>query len=176
MRVITPVLTEEGHPAKTTPVQEQSAAAGADACQLPGCTIAIAMYAPANLIGYEVSLYDVKPLRRGGVLLVFRSAEIHTNEHLTHSRQPINPLFQFAKENRWVRILHLERGTQDHNSAILAANSRDALESLTRRVESDPSGCQLRPDARCSWIPAGIAAIPESWSGDDGQGQWKPAF
>jgi hypothetical protein len=176
VRVITPVLASGGYVVKTTPMQEQGADASASTRPSPGGTTVIAVSANTNLMGYEISLYRVKPRRGGGVRVVFDSAEIHKKEQLTRSRRPIEPLFQFAKSARCVRILHLSRGTHDHNAAILGADSRETLEVLTRQVESDPAECRLGQDALCSWIPPGIAAIPESWKSAAGHGQWEPVF
>lgn len=176
VRVITPIVSEGGYVVKTTPLEEQTTDGEASERRFPSATNAIVMSATTNLIGYEVSLYSVRPRRGGGVRVVFDSAEIHKKEQLTRSRRPIEPLFQFARSVRCVRILHLSRGTHDHNAAILAADRRERLEVLTRQVESDPAECRLGQDALCSWIPPGIAAIPESWKNIAGHGQWEPAF
>jgi hypothetical protein len=176
VRVITPVVAGGGYVVKTRPIEEQTGGTTADERRSPGGSNAIVISATTNLIGYEVSFYNVKPRRGGGVRVVFDSAEVHKKEQWAHSRQPIEPLFHFVKDARYVRILHLSRGTHDHDAAILAASRHEALETLTRRVESDPAGCQSSRDALCSWIPSGIAAIPESWRSAGGQGQWQPAF
>jgi hypothetical protein len=176
VRVITPVVPGGGYVVKTTPVEDQTSDAKASERRSPSATNAIVISATSNLIGYEVSFYDVKPRRGGGVHVVFDSAEVHKKDQWSRSRQPIDPLFHFVSDARYVRILHLSRGTHDHDAAILAASRHEALETLTRRVESDPAGCQSSRDALCSWIPSGIAAIPESWRSAGGQGQWQPAF
>ncbi len=176
VRVITPVVAGGGYLVKTTPISEQAADGGADDRRSLGATTATIVSTATNLIGYEVSFYKVKPRREGGVRVVFHSAEVHKKELVTRSRQPIEPVFQFTQAARCVRILHLSRGTHDHNAAILAANSLSALEVATREVESKPDACQQGPEVLCSWVPPGIAVIPESWRGADSQGQWEPAF
>ncbi len=176
VRVITPVVPGGGYLVKTTPISEQAAGGRVSEIRSPSAANAIVVSANSNLIGYEVSFYKVKPRREGGVRVVFDSAEVHKKEVVTRSLQPIDPIFQFTKAARCMRILHLSRGTYDHKAAILAANSLSALEALTRKVESEPAACQQGPQVLCSWIPPGIAVIPESWRGSDGQGQWEAAF
>ena len=176
VRVITPVVAGGGYLVKTTPILGQTTDGEASERRSPSATNAIVVSANSNLIGYGVSLYKVKPRREGGVRVVFDSAEMHEKELVKRSRKPIDLPFQFTKTARCVRILHLSRGTHDHNAAILAANSLSALEGLTREVESRPAACQAGTDASCSWIPPGIAVIPESWRASDRQGQWQPAF
>ena len=173
VRVITPVLSSGGYLIKTEPPRGQSADRGrADTDPSRATTGEITLSTGPNFIGYEVSLYGVKPRRGGGVSVIFDSAEIHKQGQVIRSRQPTLPLFRLPGQMRWVRILHLARGSHDYDSAILAATRRDTLEGLTRQVQSDPSVCKTAGDAFCSWIPHGIAAIPESRRDGQAQDQW----
>ena len=172
VRVITPMLASGGYLLKTEPAPAQSVDADASRAIEREITLSTGK----DFTGFEVSLYSVKPCRGGGVNVIFDSAEIHKPGQVTRSRQPILPLFRLPREMRWVRILHLARGGHDHDSAILAATGRDALEALTPQVQSDPSACKPAGDAFCSWIPLGIAAIAESRRDGQAKGQWVSAF
>jgi len=172
VRVVTPMLSSGGYLLKTEPARRQSP----DADASRGIRREVTLSTGTDFTGYEVSLYSVKPCRGGGVNVIFSSAEIHKQGQVTRSRLPIHPLFQFSRETRWVRILHLARGGHDYDSAILAATRRDTLEALTRQVQADPSACKSAGDAFCSWIPLGIAAIAESRREGQAKGQWVSAF
>ena len=108
--------------------------------------------------------------------VVFGSAEVHQQNRLTRSRQPLEPLSHLPKEARWVRILHLARGRHDYDAAILASDRRDTLDALTRKVESDASACRLGGDAFCYGLPPGVAAIPESRRGGETKREWTPVI
>lgn len=177
VRVVTPVLSSGGYLVKTESPARQSAGRGrVDADTSRPTAGEITLSAGADFIGYEVALYAVKPRRGGGVSVRFDSAEVHKQGQVTRSRQPIQPLFRLPGSTRWVRILHLARGSRDYDSAILAATRSDTLDGLTRQVQSDPSACKADGSVFCSWIPHGIAAIPESRRDGQAQGDWMSAF
>lgn len=159
------VVPGGGYVVKTTPLEEQTTDGESSERRSPSATNAIVVSATSNLIGYEVSLYSVKPRHGGRVRLAFVSAEVHKKDQWTSSRQPIYSLLHSIRAARCVRILHLSRGTHDHSAAILAANSSNALQALTLEVKSSPAACESGADFRCIWIPSGIAVIPESWRG-----------
>ena len=172
VRVITPVLSSGGYLVKTEPAPGQDV----DADASRAITGEITLSTGTGFTGYEVSLYSVKPRQGGGVYVIFNSAEIHKQGQVIRSRQPIQPLFQLPRETRWVRILHLARGSHDYDSALLATTRRDTLEALTRQVQSDPSACKAAGDAFCFRIPPGIAAIAESRRDGQAKGPWVSAF
>jgi hypothetical protein len=173
VRVVTPITKSGNYVVKTQPA-ETPGAGREHVIGNPSGNV-VPLKAAPGFLGYEVSFYAIKRGRRGGVRVVFKSAEIHEKGHVSHSRRPIAPLFQIPKQDRWVRILHLIRVAQvDHDSAILAATRRSYLDALTRRVRLDPSACKPGPQLFCSWIPRGIAAIPEVEKRSKGQKHWRP--
>jgi len=173
VRVVTPVLASGGYLVKTEPPQAAGAEGDHAGRGTPRDAVPEITLSAPGLIGYEVSFYRVSPRQGGGVRVAFDSAEVHRHESVLRSRRPIQPLFTLPSEARWVRILHLARGRQEYDSAILAAARRDTLESLTRQVEADPAACKSVPDGYCVWIPAGIAAIPEERRTG---GEWNAAY
>ena len=177
VRVVTPILRSGGYVVNASPAQ----AGGGDRARQDfslsqNSTLHTTLSTNADLIGYEVSFYSIKPWRGGGVQVIFHSAEINREGQRTLSRQPIAPLFQLPRQASWVRIVYLSRGSRDYDAAILAANRQDLLPSLTRQLQSDRSMCKIARDTFCAWIPAGIAVIPESRSGGEGKKEWVPVM
>jgi hypothetical protein len=101
----------------------------------------------------------------------FHSAEIHEENSTVATKRQITRMFDLPRRARWVRILHLVRvSASDHNAAILAANDIVALDTITSQVEADRGMCRPQRQAYCSWVPQGVAVIPEAKADD----QWKP--
>ncbi len=178
VRVVTPVLKSGGHLVKAGPLNGTTE--NGDRRQLsaraPG-TATIDLKTGKDFIGYEVSLYSVKARRSGGVRVAFRSAEINMAGEKMSRPHSVAPLFRSAQDGRFVRILHLAWGNHgDHDAAILVAGGRDSLKALTRKVESDPSACVSSLQTSCSWIPAGIAVIPERKESAGSNGRWVAAY
>ena len=142
----------------------------------PGAA-AIDLRAGRDFIGYEVSVYSVRSRRGGGVRILFRSAAINVGGKNKAHSHPVLPMFQLHGEDRFVRVLHLGRGSHgDHDAAILAASNRDSVDSLAKRVALDPSACVTMSDEYCSWVPAGVAVIPEHRTNAAGGNQWTGAY
>ena len=174
VRVVAPVVATGGYLVKTELTKAPDVDDGQADSSRPA-TSEVTLSAP-ELIGYEVSLYSVKPRREGGVAVVFQSEQVHRQGKVTTSHHPIEPLFRLPPDAGYVRILHLARVKQDYDSAVLAASRKDALETLTRRVEADPKACKTEQVVYCSWIPRGIAAIPEARNDAANGGEWQAAF
>ncbi len=178
VRVVTPVLKSGGYLVK--PSSFNGTAGNGDSRQLPDRTpgtATIDLKAGKDFVGYEVSVYSVKARRGGRVRLVFRSAVINMAGERISQPHPIAPLFRPMQDGRFVRILHLAWGNHgDHDAAILVASGRDSLEALTRKVEFSPSACASSLQASCSWIPVGIAVIPERKESAGGKGRWVAAY
>lgn len=179
VRVVTPI-TKSGKflvKAGTPPVAHEPSGSARSPQHAPG-TVVNNFKAGKNLIGYEVSFYSVKPRRGGGVRVTFRSARAIFGGKKVGQPHPDLPLFRLPRNDRFVRILHLARGSHgDHDSAILAASSREQLEVLTKNVEVHPSACSKSAESLCSWEPAGVAVIPEhKKKSRGGNRQWTPAY
>lgn len=176
VRVVTPILRSGGYLVKAQPVPAgKQSGTRLNVESSRNTTFNITLAAGPDFIGYEVSSYAVKRRRGGGVRVIFKSAEIHEKQEKHFSHHPIAPLFQLPQQAKWVRILHLIRVSQaDHDAAILAADRRDLLDALTQQVQSDPSNCKIASRTFCSWIPLGIAVIPESQRRVKGKRRWTP--
>ena len=75
-----------------------------------------------------------------------------------------------------MRLIFLARlSPSDHDMAVAAAASRDALDTLTRSVKANRAACADGPAGFCSWIPAGVAVIPELRHTGAGGQEWVPA-
>jgi hypothetical protein len=60
--------------------------------------------------------------------------------------------------------------------AIVAARKLDALDSLTRQVQTNPAGgCKIDQRASCVWIPDGIAVRAEVLKTVEGVEKWVDA-
>jgi hypothetical protein len=127
-----------------------------------------------DFLGYERSYYAVEPWRKG-VRVRFQNAERVIDGKSTPSAQPLVKLFESPPEIRHLRLIFLIRGSQaDHNMALVGAATLEALDPLTRQVQSDPtSACRSQRGEFCAWVPAGIAVRPEVRRG--GPDEWIPA-
>jgi hypothetical protein len=132
---------------------------GLSSAQSNGATVTISA---ANLIGYEVSHYSAEGGGDGKVHLTFVSAET-TKDGQTVS-DPVAPHLPFPlpKKTQFIRLIFLIRVSEsDHNMAIVAAGTRNALEAFTTQVRQNPRVCQVTAGIFCVWVPEGIAVRPE---------------
>ncbi len=115
-----------------------------------------------NLLGYEFAYYSVERDQGGKVHLKFTSAEITKDGQSLPDTAPPKLPFPFPAKPAFVRLVFLIRVSEsDHNMAILAADSRGALEDLTTQVRLNPLACQIRATGFCVWVPQSIAVRPE---------------
>jgi hypothetical protein len=108
--------------------------------------------------------------------VVLESVEVLREGKTETAKEPREALFRLPRAATHVRILHLTRASQmSYDAAILAAGTEEALEALTRQVQSSPGACQSGERSHCGWIPRGIAVIPESRRTlPDGSEVWTP--
>ncbi len=135
----------------------------------------VSLSAP-GFIGYEVAYYAVVP--RGGPRFTF--AEVTHDGQTAPQPRPLVRLFQLprgVRHVRHVRLIYLLRASAaDHDMAVAAATDMPDLEALTLRVMANPTdGCQSTPRAACTWIPAGIAVVPQVLQIRNGAEDWVPA-
>ena len=130
-----------------------------------------------EFLGYEVAHYDVKGQSGGRVRVEFRSAEITKEGKSQNQPQSIAPLFQVAQRANYLRLIYLIRISQaDHNMAVVAARTTDALDVMTRQMQTNPGdGCKVERRASCVWIPDGIAVRAEVLKTVDGVEKWVDA-
>ena len=161
LTVVTPILKSGGYVLKTP-----------DKPPINGFTLA-----GTDFVGYEVAHYDVKGQRGGRVRVEFNSAEVTKEGKTQPQPQSIAPLFQVARRANYLRLIYLIRISQaDHNMAVIAARKIDALNSLTRQVQTNPAdGCKVDQGASCVWIPEGIAVRAEVLKTVDGVEKWVDA-
>ena len=178
VRVVTPIIKSGGYL-----VARQASAAGSQSAKPaqsqdhPRAATVTTLKTGKDFTGYEVSFYSVKAERGGGVRVAFRSAAVYERGRKEEQRHPIVRFFQLPRSDRYVRILHLAVGNHgEHDAAILAAAGREVLDGLTNRVETDSSACVVNADSYCSWIPAGIAVIPERKGDTGGKRGWTAAY
>jgi hypothetical protein len=178
VRVVTPVTKSGGYLvlAKSLTGTVKSGEVLQVSRREPGAAT-IDLKAGKDFIGYEVSLYSVKSRRGGGLRILFRSAVINKVGKKTARPNAVLPMFRLSGNDRFVRILHLGRGSQgDHDAAILAAGNQDWLDSFANKVALDPSACVISADGYCWWVPAGVAVIPEHKKSAAGGSQWTAAY
>ena len=71
--------------------------------------------------------------------------------------------FALPLKAQHIRLIYLVRSSQsDHNMAITASKSLEALNGFTNRLKGSPDVCKLDGEVFCSWVPAGIAVRPEA--------------
>lgn len=159
LRVVTPILKSGGYRLKSI------------SQKVEGNNVTLT--AGDDFLGYEVAYYSITA--RHGVEFV--SAETTRNGHARPQPRPVAQLFQLPRGMRHVRLVYLVRVSQaDHDMAVVAATDMEALESLTRRVESYPTeACHGERGVFCAWIPVGIAVVPQFQKPVDGGVEWVPA-
>ncbi|HEX5412489.1 MAG TPA: hypothetical protein VFZ27_11595 [Terriglobia bacterium] len=176
VRVVTPVTKSRGYLIIATPAAAKSEKALHVSPQAPRAAT-VDLKTGKNFVGYEVALYSVKSQRGGGVRIVFRSAVINSSGKKTTPSRALFPMFKLPRDDKFVRILHLGSGSHgDHDAAILAASNPNLLDSLAREVALDHTACRIGSDPFCSWVPAGIAVIPEHRKSAVGKSQWTAAY
>ena len=177
VRVVTPVIKSDSHFVEGLPVLRSTGSGGSG--QAPGGTphaATITLKTGKDFVGYEVSLYAVKPRRAGGVQVVFRTAAIHQGGKKMVRSHPMVPLFLLPRNDAFIRVLHLAWGMHgNHEAAILAANRRGLLDEVTKQVQYHVDACRNTADTYCFWVPAGMAVVPERRDSAGTNGQWVPA-
>jgi len=164
LTAVTPILKSGGYVLKTT-----------DKTTISGNGFTLS--AGTDFVGYEVAHYEVIGQRGGRVRVEFNSAEVTKEGKTQPQPQSIAPLFQVARRANYLRLIYLIRISQaDHNMAVVAARKIDALDSLTRQVQTNPAdGCKVDQRASCTWIPEGIAVRAEVLKTVGGVEKWVDA-
>ncbi len=125
------------------------------------CGGTITMQAPPGF-GYNTYLFALDPRRGGGVRLRFLSATATVAGKSSPATQPRPRLFDFPARFRYLRVFYLVRSSAaDHDMAIIAAQTPQARDALTQAVRANPAQCRPAPDATCSYLPPGVAVVPE---------------
>lgn len=164
LTAVTPILKSGGYVLKT-PDKLTSGSNG------------FTLSAGTDFEGYEVAHYEVKAQSGGRVRVEFNSAEVTKEGKTLPQPQSIAPLFQMARRATYLRLIYLIRISQaDHNMAVVAARNIDALDAMTRQVQTNPAeGCKVDQRASCAWVPDGIAVRAEVLKTVDGIGKWVDA-
>lgn len=127
-----------------------------------------------DFVGYELAYYSVDRRTDGGVSIRVASVERFIGGQRAKARQPLARLFEFPRNERFVRLLFFTRVSEaDHDEGILAAASMQELVQATRYVLADPeANCRTDEGIFCSWIPRGIAAQAEKRTADGKNWVW----
>ena len=163
LTAVTPILKSGGYVLKTL--------------DKPTSRDGFTLSAGTDFVGYEVAHYEVKGQREGRVRVKFDSAEVTREGKTQPQPQSIAPLFQLARGPIYLRLIYLIRISQaDHNMAVVAARQIDALDALTRQIQTNPvDGCKVDRRASCAWISDGIAVRAEVLRTVDGVEKWVDA-
>ncbi len=163
LTAVTPILKSGGYVLKTP--------------DKPPSSNGFTLSAGTDFEGYEVAHYDVKGQRGGRVRVEFNSAEVTKEGKTQPQPQSIAPLFQVARRANYLRLIYLIRISQaDHNMAVVAARRIDALDAITRQIQTNPAdGCKVDRHASCVWIPDGIAVRAEVLKTVEGAEKWVDA-
>ena len=137
LTAVTPILKSGGYVLKTP--------------DKPTSSNGFTLSAGTDFVGYEVAHYDVKGQRGGRVRVEFNSAEVTKEGKTQRQQQSIAPLFQVAREAIYLRLIYLIRISQaDHNMAVVAARKIEALDALTRQIQTNPAeGCKVDRHSSC---------------------------
>lgn len=166
LRVVTP-LTKSGSYLVNHSREKTAPASGG---------LAMTLSADRDFIGYQTAYYSVQSRSWGGVRILFVSAEDTKKGITTSQPRPRLMLFRLPHRAKYVRLVYLARVSRaDHDMAIVAASSRDLLDSFTHTVQADPKTCANSERTFCSWVPAGIAIQPEVPIHVNGSVVWHPA-
>lgn len=138
---------------------------------------AITLSSDAELEGYEVDLYNVRPATAGGVRIEFTSSAVTKNGQTFVQPSPKVLLFQVPLSLRFVRLLYAVQGDRVNNSrhemALMAADEEAVLEANTTALQRDWRNCTTDEHKLCSWIPAGIAVLPEEHVTGEKDDSWR---
>lgn len=135
-------------------------AAGMQSVQRDGNTFLVSA---ANLAGYYVSVYAIERAPHGRVRLRFTSAETTRDGKTLPGSQPPALPFALPMTAQHIRLIYLVRKSQsDHNMAVVASKSVDALDAFTEQFLGHPDVCRTDREISCSWVPTGIAVRPET--------------
>jgi hypothetical protein len=148
--VTVPLLRSGGYQLKTT------------APAVTGNTISLS--ADKDLVGLEVDFYSFQSREGGGVRIEFVYGEVRKNGQTNSQSRPGTVLFQVPPNLKFLRLVYsvqTGRGELDHGMAFLAADEMSSLETSTRKLQINPNNCNNDEHTYCSWIPAGVAVVPE---------------
>jgi len=148
--VTIPLLRSGGYQLKTT------------APALTGNTISLS--ADKDLEGFEIDFYSFQPREGGGVRIEFVYGEVRKNDQTISQSRPGTVLFQVPPNLKFLRLVYsvqMARGESDHGMAFLAADEMSTLETSTRELQINPNSCNKDEHTYCSWIPPGVAVVPE---------------
>ncbi len=153
LRIVAPVLKKGA----TTPLETTSES-------LSGNHFQLTVRASKDLLGYETSIYDLRPAPGGGVIPVQVSSHLQPvagTAEMAHS--PTNYIPAESHARYFELVFQLRRGTADHDMVLLAASSRLELKEALERFTKDPdSVCRIRSaEAKCLLFPRFTAVNPE---------------
>ena len=142
--------------------------------QMNGNTMTLSV--GSDFLGYETAHYAVTARNGAGVRVEFNSAEVTKEGQTSPQPRPVAHLFRLPRGARFVRLIYLVRmSAADHDMAVAAAGDTYTLELLTKRLLAGPAeACRSEGRSFCSWIPQGIAVVPEVRRTVDGVWQWVP--
>jgi hypothetical protein len=124
-----------------------------------------------EFLGMETAFYLVQP----GVRFELKTVEATVDGRTERRSKPLLRLFETPAVARFARFVYLTRASRaDHDMAFLTAATREELEDLTRRVQSNP-GAACQSNAGCAWVPPGIAVLAQVRVTVDGADKWIPA-
>lgn len=158
LRVVTPLLRSGGFRLRA-PVAAES-----------GKTVTVDT--AGEFLGYETAYYDVRAAGQG-TRVQFGSATRTAEGVASPAPRPTVLRFRTPRRTRHHRVLFLQRVSDaDHNTALLAAVTPDAIVRLTNRVLAAASACDtVARGEHCEWVPEGVAVRPERFV----NGAWVPA-
>jgi hypothetical protein len=118
-----------------------------------------------DLVGIETAWYAVEAVGVGpGARIVFKSAEDHVGDRVTHPEHPSLDYLHFSPDAKYYRLFTITRLSQsNHDTLVLASPSLPILERETRRLEVDPSQCAaLASLGACVEVPhdAALTKVP----------------
>lgn len=154
LKVISPIVSDGA--ASTSLISDPISITG------HGRSIQVDAKASSALIGYETAWYALSPRQDGpGLRVIPASIESHINATVQREASPRTNYFQFGPSAAYYRMFFLTRISQaDHDIAVLAAPTRDALDAQTAKFEADPSLCASAEDRMCVVIPGHTAVSP----------------
>jgi hypothetical protein len=153
LRVVSPVLRD-----RKLGILEPPSVTGTDS------SLILTAKATDNLLGYETSLYMLRPkIRQTGYTIAVVSSERHmisssANEPLA---EPSINYFDFPPEAAFYRFFY-ESWRNDLSAMVIAAGSRAELDQLTAKVDASGSAvsCKDLAPAMCLQIPKEVAVNP----------------
>lgn len=120
-------------------------------------SLTVEVKSSANLLGYEIAYYEIRPKADFGFTVTPISAERHIGGKTEPRPRPATDYFRFPPQAAFYRLFY----KADRSATVLAAPTRAELDRNTQTFQADPEICGRPAGPLCAVIPKGVAVNPD---------------